>query len=106
MSGLHGGQNSIEPVVILLQSFAQHVEPLIHGIEARRSEAAWAFRAVDTLRDQSGFFEHFEMLRDCWLSHLKGLSEFHYRGFTVGEARENRTTRWISECRERSIESC
>jgi hypothetical protein len=85
----HCGQNFIQPVVILFQRFAEHGQPLVHRVNAGLGQAAWALGAVDSLDNEARFFEHLQVLGDGGLRHLERLCQFHDRGFSAGETRQD-----------------
>src|ERR1035441_3141460 len=69
----HAGENLVQPVVVLLQRFPQHCEPLVHCFDAGLCETTRALRAIHAKCNKSCVFEHFQVLRDCRLRHLEGL---------------------------------
>lgn len=98
------GQNLVEAVVVLLQSLAQHRQPLIHRVDACFGEATRALGAIDAADDEPGIFEHFEMLGDGGLGQVERLAKLVDGGFSQSEAGQNGATRGIGESRERGVQ--
>jgi len=101
---IHCGENLIQPVVVLLQRFSQHCEPLVHGFNAGLCQTTGTRGAVHAPRDQARILKDFQMLGDCGLRHLEGLRQFHHIGFALGEPREDCPARWIGQSGESGVE--
>jgi hypothetical protein len=100
----HGGQNCVEAVVVFLQGFSQHGQPLVHCLNAGLREPARALGAVDPLDNESRLFKHFQMLGDRGLRHLEGLREFVHGRFTQSKPRQDRPACGIGESGEGGIQ--
>src|SRR5216684_818591 len=97
LRGFDAGENVIQPVVVLLQRFSQHCQPLVHCFNAGLCETTRAPRAIHATCNNSCVFEHLQVLGDCRLRHLEGLGQFHHSRFALGETCKNCPTRWIGQ---------
>ena len=85
----------VEP---LLPHLAMLFDPAGGSIESGSFEAARPVLGISTATDQSGPFEHLEVLRDRLQRDLERLGQFVDSCFSGGETSDNRPPGRVGEC--------
>src|SRR4051812_40610123 len=81
-------EQRIESLVVRFPVFPVALQPLVRDGQWLRLEAPRAPLRVVPPRYEPGTLEHFEMLRDRWLTHVERLGELVHRSIARCEARQ------------------
>lgn len=104
VSGFQGFENGVEFVESAFPELAILFEPCGDLREWLGLQATRAPLAVAAGDHQARALEHFEVLGDGRLAHVKGAGQLGDGGVARGKAREDGTARRVSECGEDGVE--
>ncbi|KHL04346.1 hypothetical protein LK10_05280 [Sinomonas humi] len=98
-------EKGVEAFIALLDQLAVAVQPSREAAQCGGVQMAGAALGVATARDQAGFFEHLEVLRDGLQGDGERFGKFVHRGVSLGQTCYKAPAQGIRESSESAVES-